>query len=93
MVIDFNPVTVTAEIRQNVETTLHTRIGSVPLDRGFGVDFDFLDTPITEARLNAIPSAVEAIKQGDSRASIEQIKLVADEDHRMSFRVSLEEVE
>lgn len=89
--MDFNPKTTKAEIKQNIETTLHTRRGSVPLDRSFGVDFDFLDDPISEARLSAIPSAVEAIKKGDSRANLDKIRLTVDDTSEMNFVVTLED--
>lgn len=91
MMINFSPATTQAEIKQNIETTLRTRKGSVPLDRSFGVDFDFLDDPINEAKLSAIPSATEAIKRGDSRANLNRIKLATKDYSTMDFIVTLED--
>lgn len=35
---------------QEINTLLSTRKGTVPLDRDFGVSWDFIDNPINEAR-------------------------------------------
>ena len=39
--INFAPASTTAEIIQNVRTILATRKGDVPLDREFGLSWDF----------------------------------------------------
>ena len=44
--VDFNPASVVAEVLQNVRTILSTRKGSVPLDRDFGISWEYLDRPI-----------------------------------------------
>lgn len=38
-----------AQLEQEIRTVLATRKGSVPLDRDFGIAWDFVDLPITEA--------------------------------------------
>lgn len=38
-----------AGLEQEVRTVLATRKGSVPLDRDFGLSWDFVDKPLTEA--------------------------------------------
>ncbi|MDE5879937.1 MAG: hypothetical protein K2G99_07995 [Desulfovibrio sp.] len=36
-------------LEQEIRTVLATRKGSVPLDRDFGLSWDFIDKPLTEA--------------------------------------------
>lgn len=43
--IDFAPESETEEILQNLRTILATAMGSVPLDRAFGVDASMWTTP------------------------------------------------
>lgn len=38
-----------AGLAQEIRTVLATRKGSVPLDREFGLNWDFVDMPLTEA--------------------------------------------
>lgn len=38
-----------AGLEQEIRTVLATRKGSVPLDRDFGLSWDFVDKPMTEA--------------------------------------------
>lgn len=38
-----------AGLEQEIRTVLATRKGSVPLDRDFGLTWDYVDLPITEA--------------------------------------------
>lgn len=43
--VNFAPETEVVEILQNVRTILATRKGSVPLDRDFGLSWQYLDAP------------------------------------------------
>lgn len=43
--VDFAPATETEEILQNLRTILVTAMGSVPLDRAFGVDAPMWTAP------------------------------------------------
>ena len=65
--VDFHPATETEEILQNVRTILATRVGSVPLDRGFGLTWEHVDKPYPVARslmTAAVIEAIEAMNRG-----------------------------
>ena len=72
--IDFKPASVTVEVMQNVRTILSTRKGSVPLDRDFGIDFTWIDQPISVARMRCQMAIIDAIEKYEPRAEIEQIE-------------------
>ena len=44
--VNLSPANKYEEILQNVRTILATPVGSVPLDRDFGVDMRFIDRPL-----------------------------------------------
>lgn len=64
------PTTTTEEVLQNIRFIVKTRKGSLPLFRDFGVDWEFLDRPIAEARLLAIPEIISEIQAREPRAEI-----------------------
>lgn len=68
--IDFAPGSVAAEVYQNVHTILKTRKGTVPLDRGFGIDWSFVDLPVQIARARAFQEVVEKIATYEPRAEV-----------------------
>ena len=49
--VNFSPSSVAEEILQNVRTICSTVVGSVPLDRDFGMSMDMLDQPINLSRM------------------------------------------
>lgn len=65
--------TTAEEVLQNVRFIIKTRKGSLPLFRDFGVDWGFLDRPIAEARLMAIPDIISEIQTREPRAEIVDI--------------------
>lgn len=67
------PETEEKEILQNIRFIVLTRKGSVPMARDFGVDWDFLDKPINEARLIAIPEIISEVQTREPRAEISQV--------------------
>ncbi len=48
---------------QEINTLLSTRKGTVPLDRDFGVSWDFIDSPINEARPLIVAELVTQIEK------------------------------
>ena len=62
-----------AEVMQNVRTILTTRRGTVPLDRNFGISFDFLDSPINTTRAKAEQEIFLQLKKYEPRAILRQI--------------------
>ena len=61
-------------IMQNVRTLLTTRRGTVPLDRDFGISFDFLDSPVNVTRAKAEQEIFLQMKKYEPRAILKQIK-------------------
>ena len=68
--ISFAPSSVLEEVLQNVRLILATRRGSVPLDRAFGVSWDFIDDPLPVARAKFLAEAAEAIGKYEPRAKL-----------------------
>jgi phage baseplate assembly protein W len=61
------------EVMQNVRTVLTTRRGTVPLDRDFGLSFDFLDSPVNITRAKAEQEIFLQLKKYEPRAVLKQI--------------------
>jgi phage baseplate assembly protein W len=62
-----------SEVMQNVRTILTTRRGTVPLDRDFGISFDFLDSPINTTRAKAEQEIFLQLKKYEPRVILKQI--------------------
>lgn len=71
--VDFKPASVEAEILQNVRTILSTRKGSVPLDRDFGISWEYLDRPIDVAQMLMRSEIVDAVSTYEPRAKVESV--------------------
>ena len=87
--IDFEPATEEEEILQNVRTICKTPKNSVPLDREFGVDVDFLDTPTPSAMAQIQREIITAIRKYEPRAKIDRVEFVNDENGKLSVEVSV----
>jgi phage baseplate assembly protein W len=61
------------EVMQNVRAILTTRRGTVPLDRNFGISFEFLDSPINTTRAKAEQEIFSQLKKYEPRAVLKQI--------------------
>ncbi len=85
------PTTLAEEVLQNVRFIVKTRKGSVPLFRDFGVDWNFLDRPIAEARLMAIPDIISEIQTREPRAEIVDIsyKGTNAEDGKIKLKLTI----
>ena len=66
------------EILQNVAIIIATPKGSVPLDREFGVDYSFLDTPTPKALALFRAEVVKAIEKYESRVKVLEVDFCAD---------------
>lgn len=71
--VDFNPASVVAEVLQNVRTILSTRKGSVPLDRDFGISWEYLDRPIDVAQMLMRSEIIDAVSKYEPRATVESV--------------------
>ena len=63
---------------QNVRTILTTRKGTQPMDRDFGISFDFLDSPAAFTRAKAEQECFLALRKYEPRAVLKQIRWEAD---------------
>lgn len=72
--IDFAPATVTEEVLQNVATILATMRYSVPYDRMFGVNPEYLDDPTPVAQARATADIIEAIQRHEPRCGVESVR-------------------
>ncbi|MGG4034199.1 GPW/gp25 family protein [Paenibacillus cisolokensis] len=61
-------------ILQNVRTIVTTVKGTVPLDRGFGVDYIDLDTPIPIAQAQLTAKILDAIEQYEPRVEVVSVQ-------------------
>lgn len=81
--VNFGPTSETEEILQNVRTILSTRVGSVPLDRGFGLTWEHVDKPYPVARSLMTAAVIEAIEAYEPRASVESVEFNGDAEDAM----------
>lgn len=87
--VNFAPSTEEEEILQNLQTILSTIKYTVPLDRTFGIDADFVDAPSAEARAKAENEYFKAIRLNEPRATVERITWEADADGKLAARVEV----
>lgn len=59
---------------QEIHTLLATRKGSVPLDRDFGVSWDFVDSPINEAKPAIVAELVMQLQKYIPRIKVTGIE-------------------
>jgi len=87
--VDFGATGI-SEIVQNVKTILTTPLGSVPLDRGFGIDLAPLDAPTTFTQAELTPLIIEAIQTYEPRVVVESVSYQATDQGMLIPRVTLE---
>lgn len=66
------------EIIQNVKTIMSTVLGTVPLDRAFGIDGEFVDQPLPVAQARAAAAMVTAVEKWEPRVQVQKITWVDD---------------
>ena len=62
-----------AEILQNVRIILTTPVGSVPLDRDFGVSWMFIGQPTPKAMAEAKIEIIEKIERYEPRVKVTEV--------------------
>lgn len=68
-----------AEIVQNVKTILSTVKGTVPLDRAFGIEPDFVDEPTPAARSLIMANVVDAVNEYEPRVAVTGVDFNTDQ--------------
>jgi phage baseplate assembly protein W len=66
------------EILQNVRVIITTRIGTVMLDRKFGLDFTFLDAPQNKAQLMMVQQMCAGLTHFEPRVQFSNIQFDID---------------
>nr|DAW25803.1 MAG TPA: baseplate assembly protein [Caudoviricetes sp.] len=87
--IDFAPASEYAEILQNVRTILATPVYSVPLDRSFGINAEYVDLPLPVAKAKIGQEIVTAIRKYEPRVSVTKITWEADQDGILKPKVQV----
>lgn len=77
--IDFMPKTEREEILQNVATILATVRYSVPYDRNFGINPEYLDDPMPITQARATADIIAAIRKYEPRCNIESVRFEGDQ--------------
>ena len=83
----FMPDNETQEILQNVMTVFLTQKYSVPLDRFFGIEGDFLDEAAGRARAKLQSEIVRAVRKYEPRARVKAIDFAADLNGKIVPRI------
>ncbi len=86
---DISPQTTTAEILQNVQTIISTVKGTVPLDRGFGIDGAVVDLPIQIAQARLSNEIFQAIKKYEPRVQIQEVTFSTDMSGKLTAKVAI----
>ena len=81
--VDFAPETEKAEILQNVRTILSTRKGTVPLDRDFGLSWDYLDAPIQVSAMMLRAEIIQALAEYEPRVTVKSVDFTQDKTATM----------
>lgn len=77
------------EVLQNVAIILATKVGSCPMYRQFGIEYDFLDRPIIAARPMLLAAIRDGVEQFEPRAEVIGIEMVEEEIDKVTWRVEV----
>ena len=78
--INLFPQTIVEEIIQNIRMLLTTVIGSVPLDRGLGLNATFVDEPAPRGIMKASIFVLETIQEHEPRVEVMEVDFVPSTD-------------
>lgn len=66
------------EIFECLKTLYSTPVGTAPLDRDFGLNWDFVDLPIEEAKARLTIEIIEKTRKYEQRVEVQEISFTAD---------------
>lgn len=92
MKINFHPATQAEEIAQNVKCIIDTVVGTVPLDRAFGLDTP-RDVPVPFLESQLAIRVTEAIQEYETRVEVTKVIVEPGEDGKAYPRVEYNIVE
>ncbi len=67
------------QLEQEIRTVLATRKGSVPLDRDFGISWDYVDLPVTEAMPYMVAEIGQQLERYVPRIRVRDISFASNE--------------
>ena len=85
----FSPRSVYEEIAQNVRTICTTVKYSVPLDRSFGIDADFLDRSTPKARAKIQSEIIQAVRKYEPRCKVVKVSFQESLDGELIVKVRI----
>ena len=88
--VDFAPSSIHKEIVQNVKTICATQKYSVPMDRNFGVNMNFVDQPTPKAKAQIQAEIIEAIREYEPRCKVRKVSFEGDIDGKLMVKVRIE---
>jgi phage baseplate assembly protein W len=71
--VDFSPLTLADEVGQNIRSILSTALGSSPLSREIGINFDMVDDPYPVAVARLTAEIYAAVGEQEPRAVITEV--------------------
>ena len=87
--VNFAPSSIYEEIAQNVKTICTTAKYSVPMDRNFGVNANFLDRPTPKAKAQIQAEIIQAIRKYEPRCKVKKISFEANIYGKLNLRVRI----
>ena len=85
--INFAPSSEVEEVLQNVYTICSTVKGSVPMERGLGIDGKVIDEPIPKFRGEYIQEVVRSVREYEPRARVSRVEFSGDSDGKVCPKV------
>ncbi len=87
-----NDPDVVSSVIHNVALILATPKGTVPMYRDFGLEREFLDTPMPEAEIRMIAPIREAVEKWEPRATVKDVSFIrsGDGSGRLIAQVEIE---
>jgi phage baseplate assembly protein W len=80
------------EIRRNIDVILSTPAGTVPFDREFGINSNFVDMPLSKSRALLTAEYIRKIRMYEPRAKVDQVNIDSTVDGQMSVKVVVSRV-
>ena len=87
--VNFAPSNIYEEVAQNVKTICTTTKYSVPMDRNFGVDANFLDRPTPKAMAQIQAELIQAIRKYEPRCKVKKISFEGTIDGKLNLKVRI----
>ena len=93
--VEFNvrgEIPVTEEILRCIRNLIMTPVGTVPLDRDFGIDQSILGLPIDAAQSLLAVEIIDKVERYEPRVSVTEVELTATIDGKITAKVVIESV-